>query len=737
MKLIVLEEGSRSELALERPVVSIGRAVTNDIRLASSLVSRHHCRIEIGGEGTFVVDLGSANGTLVNGEKITRKLVEPGDKIQIGGVRILLEGAIAASEEARPNETQSLSPLADLGPVGLRTLTGEARRERDNLLVFARITRELARETELNPLLRLIVDSAVALVGAERGFLLLSANGAITASESNTSNAASTNGTASGAVPQSGAADDLSPERAAEDVAKLSVRVARSFDKADIAIPHSRLSLGIAGRVLSGARPLLSVDAGRDERFSGMASVEDLRLRSVMCLPIQIESKVEGVIYVDNRLQHNAFSQEDLELVELLANQAAIAILNARRVAELRGQNQRLDLSRRQIERLNEQLGRKVRDRDTELAVVRAELGRERGRFDYGAIVGASDGMHKVFQQLDRIIESDLPVMITGESGTGKELIARAIHFNGARAAKPFVTENCAALPDTLLESELFGHARGAFTGAHKQKKGLLEQADGGTLFLDEIGDMSAEMQKKLLRVIQEGEFRPVGSDQRIQINVRLLAASHHDLEELVRTGQFREDLYYRVNVLSVRLPPLRERRDDIPLLAEHLLARAAREAGKPVPVLDQGVMAALVSHDWPGNVRELENEMRRIIVLAQEVVGVEHLSRSVLDRRPMRDKSGAVPALETAGDIRAAVADLEKRSIEAALTAAGGNKSRAAAELGISRFALQRKLDKYDVGHTRDRARKDDDVAREDAPVPEVPAESGGESSAGELGKT
>jgi transcriptional regulator with GAF, ATPase, and Fis domain len=738
MKLIVLEEGSRSELALERPVVSIGRAVTNDIRLSSTLVSRHHCRIERGGEGTFVVDLGSANGTLVNGEKITRKLVAPGDKIQVGGVRILLEPESPAVEDARPNDTQSLSPVADLGPVGLRTMTGEARRERDNLLVFARTTRELARETELNPLLRLIVDSAVGLVGAERGFLLLSANGgsasgssdAPGASGSSAARAASadappshggatTNTPAPDARASNGIsapddsaradADDLSSERVAEEVAKLNVRVARSFDRADIAIPHSRLSLGIAGRVLHSGRPLLSVDAGRDERFSGMASVEDLRLRSVMCLPIQIESKVEGVLYLDNRLQHNAFSHEDLELVELLANQAAIAILNARRVAELREQNQRLDLSRRQIERLNEQLGRKVRDRDTELAVVRAELGRERGRFDYGAIVGASDGMHKVFQQLDRIIESDLPVMITGESGTGKELIARAIHFNGARAAKPFVTENSAALPDTLLESELFGHARGAFTGAHKQKRGLLEQADGGTLFLDEIGDMSAEMQKKLLRVIQEGEFRPVGSDQRIQINVRLLAASHHDLEELVRGGQFREDLYYRVNVLSVRLPPLRERRDDIPLLAEHLLARAAREAGKPVPLFGQDVMSALVSHDWPGNVRELENEMRRLVVLAQDEVRVEHLSRSVIERRSIRDRGGATAPLETAGDIRAAVADLEKRSIEAALAVAGGNKSKAAAELGISRFALQRKLDKYDVGHTRDRAKKED----------------------------
>jgi transcriptional regulator with GAF, ATPase, and Fis domain len=486
------------------------------------------------------------------------------------------------------------------------------------------------------------------------------------------------------------------------------VRVARNFDRTDIPVPSSRLSQGIARGVFQHQKPVLSVDAGRDERFRDMASVEDLKLRSVVCLPVRIEGRVEGVLYVDNRLQQSVFDHDELDLLELLADMAAIAIKNARLVSELRVQNQRLSEQRRQIERLNDQLGRKVRDQGSELAVVRAELDRERGRYDYSSLVGASDGMHRVFQQLDRIIDSELPVLIHGESGTGKELIARAIHFNGPRKARPFVSENCAALPDTLLESELFGHARGAFTGAHKQKKGLIEQADGGTLFLDEIGDMSPEMQKKLLRVLQEGEFRPVGSDQRIQVNVRLLAASHRDLEELVREGTFREDLYYRVNVLSVRLPPLRERRDDIPLLAESLLARAGREAGRPVPVLTHEALAALVTHDWPGNVRELENEMRRLVVLTQGEVRLEHLSRSVLERKSPRSAGGPPVLVDAGGDIKSAVADLEKRSIEAALAHAAGNKSKAASELGISRFALQRKLDKY--GLARVRGEKDDE---------------------------
>jgi transcriptional regulator with GAF, ATPase, and Fis domain len=658
MRLTVIEDGIRTELELDRPVITIGRSLDNDIRLANTKISRHHARIEVSGEQAWLIDLGSQNGSSVNGEKVARVLLAAGDEIEFSGTRIEVETETTAAPTTRTEK---------LFEVGQATLSGDARRERENLRVFAKITRELVRETELLPLLRLIVDSAVALVGGERGFLLLA--------DRNREDA---------------------PTNGVFDVTKMTVSVARSFDHSDIVVPRSRLSMGIARKVVEERQALLSLDAISDERFEGMASVEDLRIRSVMCLPITIEDRPEGVLYVDNRLQFGAFSQEDLELVELFAGQASIAIKNARLVAELRERNHRVETSRKQIERLNEQLGRKVRDRDTELAVVRAELGRERGRYDYTAIVGASDSMRTIFQQLDRIIESDLPVLIHGESGTGKELIARAIHYNGTRKDRALVSENCAALPDTLLESELFGHARGAFTGAYKSKKGLLEQADGGTLFLDEIGDMSAEMQKKLLRVLQDGEFRVVGSDRHVKVDVRVIAASHRDLEQLVREGGFREDLYYRIAVLSVRLPGLRERREDIPLLAEHLLARAAREAARPVPVLPHEVMAALVSYDWPGNVRELENEMRRIVVLARDMVQLEHLSTAVREGRSLSGEiSGSAMAMQS-GDIREAVADLERRSIEAALAQHGGNKSRAASALSISRFALQRKLEKY-----------------------------------------
>jgi len=675
MRISVVEEGNRSVLDVDGPVVRVGRAVDNDVRLRSARASRHHCRILVERGDTFVVDNGSSNGTLVNGAKVARHKLTAGDVIQIGLSEVRVEGLGAPPETLTDSGATSHDGTSKPG----ETL---AEPGRDDLKTFARITRALASETELGALLVRIVDSAVSLVGGERGFLLLADGG-----------------------PGASA-------RGAPSAEEMAVRVARQFDKSDIPVPSSRLSMGIAERVAKEGKALLSVDAGRDDRFQGMASVEDLRLRSVLCLPIKIDGRVEGVLYIDNRLQRGVFQDDDKSLVELFAAQAAVAIRNARLYAELRERNQRLSHSSAQIERLNAELGRKIKDQGTELAVVRAELGRERGRYDYTAIVGASDGMRRVFQQLDRIVESDLPVQIQGESGTGKELIARAIHHNGPRKERPFIVENCAALPDTLLESELFGHTKGAFTGADRAKKGLLEQASGGTLFLDEIGEMSPEMQKKLLRVLQEGEVRPLGSSETVQVDVRLISASNRRLDTMVQEGKFREDLYYRVNVLTVDLPPLRERRDDVPLLAEALFARAARDAGRPAPALSHEVLAALVAYDWPGNVRELENEMRRLVVLAEDTVRLEHLSPVILARASEADKAAREPAPEVLGDLRSAVATFERRAIEAALQRANDNKSRAAKELGISRFALQRKLDKYGVtvGETADADENGDD---------------------------
>lgn len=364
-------------------------------------------------------------------------------------------------------------------------------------------------------------------------------------------------------------------------------------------------------------------------------------------------------------------------------------------------------------------------------AAAKAIAGREAKRLSerlreamhFEGIVAGSQVMHRVLQVVRRIAPTKITALVVGETGTGKELVARAIHANSTRKSKPYKVINCAGLNENLLESELFGHVRGAFTGAISERKGLLEAADGGTVFLDEVGDMPLTMQAKLLRALESGEVLPVGSNETRHTDVRVIAATHRDLRELIKDGKFREDLYYRVNVLKVELPPLRERREDIPLLAEALLARAARDAGRPTPHLPREVLAALAAHEWPGNVRELENEMRRIVVLTGEEVRLEHLSQTVIERRAPLLNGAAGPALaEGGGSIREAVADLEKRSIEAAIASCGGNKSRAAKLLGISRFALQRKLDKYGLGSVEEEhevsaeeAQGDLDVTRSD----------------------
>ncbi len=297
MKLTIIEDGTRSELEFEKDVITIGRAIDNEIRLSHTLVSRHHCRIEGGNEGPWLIDLGSSNGTSVNGERVMRRLLKNGDQIHIGKVRLHVNFEPASLVEPTPDETQPIQVDKADGPSdfsegGHGTITEDARRERDNLRVFAKITAELARETDLMQLLRQIVDSAVALVGGERGFLLMGEK--VRLSEQ---------------APGEG---EQVADSAPVTITDLAVRVARSFDRSDIAIPRSRLSMGIASRVLEKGAPVLAVDAAHDDRFSGMASVEDLRLRSVLCLPIRVEDRVLGVVYVDNRLQHNAFSEPDL-----------------------------------------------------------------------------------------------------------------------------------------------------------------------------------------------------------------------------------------------------------------------------------------------------------------------------------------------------------------------------------------------------------------------------------------
>ncbi|MES3038309.1 MAG: sigma 54-interacting transcriptional regulator [Bdellovibrionota bacterium] len=323
------------------------------------------------------------------------------------------------------------------------------------------------------------------------------------------------------------------------------------------------------------------------------------------------------------------------------------------------------------------------------------ELNKELGNmFKYDNMIGKSKPMQSLYSLLDKIKNADTTVLVQGENGTGKELIAKSIHYNSPRKDKPFVIQNCSAFNDNLLESELFGHMKGSFTGAVKDKKGLFEMADKGTFFLDEIGDTSPTMQVKLLRVLQEGTFMPVGSTETRRVDVRIVAATNRNLKEMVEAGTFREDLYYRLNVINIRVPPLRERKEDIPYLTDYFLQKVSEQGHGPKKTLTKRALEKLYDYAWPGNVRELQNEIERLVVLSGEEMKLlaELLSPKILEAGDKNKVQGA----RLQGKLKDALEDLEREMIREGLRRTGWNKSKLAKELGISRAGLIMKVEKY-----------------------------------------
>ena len=497
------------------------------------------------------------------------------------------------------------------------------------------IVRSLSSRDRLKPLLEQVIDTMVLWTGVERGLLLLRA-----------------------------------PD------GKLVPRAARNLARRDLSGDQLALSTGLAKRAMEDRQAICATDA-----FAQVgdlhASVHALRLRSVLAVPLVARGDVLGVVYLDDRVRRGAFGPSELAWVNLVASQAALAIADARDQVLLRR-------AVRRAERANAQLQGELGAREAELAQTRAELalGAET-RFRYDEIAGRSEPMRAMLKLVDRVTASDVPVLLSGESGTGKELVARAIHANGPRSARPFVSENCGSVPETLLESTLFGHVRGAFTGASSTRAGLFDVADKGTLFLDEIGEMPLSMQTKLLRVLQNGEVRPVGGEKVHAVNVRIIAATHRDLEAMVAAGTFREDLFYRLDVVAVRVPPLRERREDIPLLVAHFVEKHARDRK---PKVTRAAMDRLVAFPWPGNVRQLENEIRRALVLADDRIDVGELSDDIA-------RGGPEAAREAGLGLKARVDALEAQLVKDALSRTKGNQTRAAEILGISRFGLQKMM--------------------------------------------
>jgi transcriptional regulator with GAF, ATPase, and Fis domain len=457
-------------------------------------------------------------------------------------------------------------------------------------------------------------------------------------------------------------ADELYFPYAASDDPDVTARLLRARFPAD---------RGVAGSVITTGRSMRVDDVALDPRFyPGVDQKTGFTTRRIIAAPLLGPHGPIGVVQCVNRRDGTPFDDSDLALLESLAASITVAIENARRYDEVKTSEARL---RAQVGALRLEAARRER---------------------FGEIVGTSPAMGDVFRLMESAAGSTIAVLIEGETGVGKELVARGIHRSGPRADGPFVAVNCAALPEALLESELFGHRRGAFTGATHDQRGLFEAAAGGTIMLDEVGEMPLAMQPKLLRVLQEGEMVPVGDTRPRRVDVRVVSATNRDLSEAIARQTFRQDLFYRLAAFPIRVPPLRDRRDDVSILAHHFLRAAADRQGRRLEGILPDALDVLVHFDWPGNVRELQNEMERAATLARDgdAIGLGHLSAKLA--RPGRDRGDTTPSDER--PLREARAEFEARHIAGILKRHGGNVTHAAQVLGLSRAMLQRKMKDY-----------------------------------------
>jgi len=435
-----------------------------------------------------------------------------------------------------------------------------------------------------------------------------------------------------------------------------------------------RIGEGITGKVVESGEPIIVPDIGKEPLFLNRTrSRGDIKRENIsfICVPVKVKGDTVGVLSVDRLFTDQSVSlDEDVRILTIIASLIGQAITTAKMV----------EMEKKNL--LKEKL------------TLQREL---KSPYRFANIVFVSDKMRDVLDSAWRVSQSKANVLLRGESGTGKELIARTIHYHSKRCDKAFISVNCAAIPDTLIESDLFGHVKGAFTGAVTEKKGRFEMADGGTLFLDEIGDIPPPMQVKLLRVLQERRFERVGSSKSITVDVRIIAATNRNLEEAVKEGKFREDLYYRLNVVPLRIPSLRERKEDIPPLVGHFLQLYNEENGREVKISNEALDTLLI-HDWPGNVRELENCIERMIVMAKnELIMTEDVPITI-DTNISDNRSDESDLYGQAKTLDHTIEDMEKERITEALKRAGYVQAKAARQLGITSRQIGYKIKKYGI---------------------------------------
>lgn len=633
-------------------VTTIGRSATNRIVLHDDASSRNHCEVFFS-EGEWKLrDLGSRNGTNVRGKSVSGDFpLQSGDVIGIGDCRLAFTTSLESAPTSPPGQSASIAEHAT-SPTQTAVST---KREPDILhrtatpefLSAGTDARDVNYEEELAKLYRLGLEMGTAKTRQHLTEVVLASLARETVASIS-------------AILLAG------PETTGQPM-PADLQVVAYHSQKDL--PYRRVSDNLSRVVLSKQEAILARDIGDDRQLSVFDSLGEMKALSVICAPISTEHRVLGLIHLYSTNPDNPLDRHDLEFTLSVANQLAVSLRHLQ-------ERDSLQTGLAQARTVNEAL--------------RSQLSQEQ------TLIGETSSMQELKERIALIAETHANVLIRGESGCGKELIARSIHSLSPRRDAPFICVNCAALNESLLESELFGHEKGAFTGAVDRKIGRFEQADGGTLFLDEVGEMSSSIQAKFLRVLEGYAFERIGGRKPIQVNVRIVAATNRDLEEAVEDGDFRKDLYFRLQVAEITASPLRERRDDIELLANAFLKKFVEKTGRLIKGFTEEAMQMLREYNWPGNVRELQNTIERTVILCRnEVVRASDIQLSSLGNR----SSNAAPDKAASGEYREiSMADVEQEHILRTLEHTGWNKSKSAQILGIERSTLDRKLKRYHV---------------------------------------
>ena len=617
-------QGRPRVFPLYKPVSTVGRALGNDVVVPGTLENTH-AQVLFDGRDFNLEEADKTGEILINGKKKRRARLVHGDRLTLGDAELVFsmfdepQRSHDSERAGAQGESSDSRPNQPIGGTTMQTLSGVRK--------LYEFSEKLMTMKGIDELLEAMLDAVIDVTGAEKGLILLLDD----------------------AFDGSGGTEVGASSAAAEQ--KPSIRASRHVNRDAIATSGGNISDSIVQKVIASGRPVIVSDALSDAQFSSSESVVALRLSSVMCAPLVSQGQVTGVLYVGNDRVKGLFDKTQLDVLTIFAAQASLILQNAVLLSALRADKEKLE----------------------------GELKDKR----FGEIIGVCPSMMEVFRKLQKVATTDISVLITGETGTGKELIAREVHRRSNRVNGPFIVINCGAIPENLIESELFGHVKGAFTGAVATRPGKFQLADKGTLFLDEIGELPLNLQVKLLRALQERVVIRVGDSRPEKVDIRVVAATNRVLEEEIRAGRFREDLYYRLNVVNLYLPALRDRGDDVLIIAKALLSKFADELGSQVRGFTPHALAAIKKSAWPGNIRQLENRIKKALVLCDKaLLGVEDLDLGTSAESP-------ILPLEKAKE------DFQRRYVLEVLERNNGNRTQTARDLGVDPRTIFRYLER------------------------------------------